>query len=267
MAAPTASRRRRAAGAGAGGPAPRAAGDAPAELAALARALRAALARRVAGAAALSIEELASRAETPAARDALRLLEALERARFEPGAAAPASDAVAAAVRALGATPPARSARAAATALVLAACVGASALGTGCATPSGADAPMTPAHLESLLRERTQELEVVQPNELRFSYSGVRMVCIHDVRADRMRIMAAVVEESTLTIAAARILLQANFGQTLDARYAIRAGMLYAVFLHPLSTLESRQLESALAQVANLVRNYGSSFSVKGPGV
>jgi len=76
-----------------------------------------------------------------------------------------------------------------------------------------------------------------------------------------------VVEESALTIAAARILLQANFGQTLDARYAIKEGMLYAVFLHPLSTLEPRQIESALAQVANLVRNYGTSFSVKGPGV
>jgi hypothetical protein len=41
--------------------------------------------------------------------------------------------------------------------------------------------------------------------------------------------------------------------------------MLYAVFLHPLSTLDPRQLESALDQVASLVRNYGTTFSVTVP--
>jgi hypothetical protein len=233
----------------------RAAGDAQGELAALARALRAALAHRLPGAAALSVEELESRAATRPAREAVRLLAALERARFEPGAPAPAADAVARAVRALGG-PSVGNARAVATALLCAA-----ALGGGCASPAGRDAPMTPGKLEELLREETQELEVVQ-NQLRFLYGGVRMVCIHDVRADRVRLVAAVAPESDLTVANARILLQANFGQTLDARYAIREGMLYAVFLHPLSTLVPRQIESALEQVASLVRNYGTSFSV-----
>ena len=67
-----------------------------------------------------------------------------------------------------------------------------------------------------------------------------------------------------MSVASARILLQANFGNTLDARYALREGMLYAVYLHPLSSLTLRDLEAALGQVASLVRNFGTSFSATG---
>jgi hypothetical protein len=81
------------------------------------------------------------------------------------------------------------------------------------------------------------------------------------VHADRMRIFAAVAEESALTVASSRILLQANFGKTYDARYALHEGVLYAVYLHPLSTLDPRELEAALPQVARLVRNFGSTYS------
>ncbi len=62
----------------------------------------------------------------------------------------------------------------------------------------------------------------------------------------------------------ARILLQANYGKTYDARYAIGDGMLWAVYVHPLTTLDPRDLESALTQVAKLVRNFGTSYSAGG---
>jgi len=125
---------------------------------------------------------------------------------------------------------------------------------------------MTPARLEAWLRDETDSFEVVD-GQLRFLHGGVRMICLHDVRTDRLRLVAAVSEESALTVVSARILLQANFGNTLDARYAIRDGVLYAVYLHPLSTVVIRDLESALDQVANLVRNFGTTFSAVESGL
>jgi hypothetical protein len=90
------------------------------------------------------------------------------------------------------------------------------------------------------LADETDEYEEVE-GQLRFLHGGVRMICLHDVRSDRLRLVAAVTEESALTIVTARILLQANFGNTLDARYAIRDGTLYAVYLTR-STLVTRDL-------------------------
>ena len=231
----------------------RASGDRTGELAAQARALRAALARDLPGAGALAVEELEARAERPAAREAAALLGALERARFAHGAAPPAADEIARAVRALGAG---RGARA-----TLLLCALGVAIAAGCAgDPMHRDEPMTPARLEAALREKAGDVENVE-GQLRFSFGGVRMVCVYDVHADRMRIVASVAEESILTVASARILLQANFSKTYDARYALHDGMLYAVYLHPLSTLDPRELEDALPQVARLVRNFGSTFS------
>ena len=106
---------------------------------------------------------------------------------------------------------------------------------------------------------------VLVDDQMRFTFGGVRMVCVYDIHTDRMRVMAAVAEESALTVVSARILLQANFGKTYDARYAIRDGMLYAVYLHPLSTLDPRELEAALPQLARLVRNYGTTYSAGSP--
>jgi hypothetical protein len=232
----------------------RAAGDRTGELAAQSRALRAALARDVPDALALDAEELAARAARPAARDAAALLASLERARFQPGAAAPAAEEVERAVRALAGG---RGLGPAASVLLLLA------LG-GCASdPATRDAPMTPARLEAELREKAADLENVD-GHLRFTFGGVRMVCLYDIHVDRVRIMAAVAEESALTVASARILLQANFATTFDARYGLHDGMLYAVFLHPLSTLDSRELEAVLPQLARLVRNYGTTYSAGG---
>jgi hypothetical protein len=227
----------------------RAEGDAAAELAAQSRALRAALARHIPDALALDAEELAARAAQPAARDAAALLASLERARFRPGVAPPAAAEIERAVRALAVF----------FVLAVGLCV------TGCASdPAQRDAPMTPARLEAELRDHASELEIVD-GQMRFTFGGVRMIAVYDLRFDRLRIMARVAEESALTIASARILLQANFATTYDGRYAIGDGMLYAVYLHPLSTLDPRELEDVLPQLARLVRNYGTSYSAGGP--
>ncbi|NJL83304.1 MAG: hypothetical protein HC890_10765, partial [Chloroflexaceae bacterium] len=48
---------------------------------------------------------------------------------------------------------------------------------------------------------------------------------------------------------------------TLDARYAVSNGVVFAAFVHPLSTLDERDFLSALRQVSQLVRNFGTSYS------
>ena len=236
----------------------RAAGDATAELAAQSRALRAALARHIPDALALDAEELAARAAQPAARDAAALLASLERARFRPGVAPPAAAEIERAVRALGA------ARGAGVAVALVTLLALAPVGGCVSDPAKRDAPMTPARLEAELRDHAGDLEVVG-EQMRFTFGGVRMVCLYDLHSDRLRIMAVVAEESTLTVVSSRILLQANFATTYDARYAIGDGMLYAIYLHPLSTLHPRELAAALVQVTRLVRNYGTTFSAGSP--
>jgi hypothetical protein len=235
-----------------------AAGDATAALGAHARALRAALSRHVPGAAALSVEELMARDPSPAVRAAVELLARVEQARYDRAAPAPAPEQIERAVRALTAGAGGAPSGLGSLFAVL--------LALGCAgSGTSPGDPMTPARLETLLRDQVEGVEEVEvDDQLRFVHDGVRMICVWDVRADRLRVVAAVAEESALTVASARILLQANFGNTLDARYAIRDGVLYAVYLHPLSTVDARELESALDQVAALVRNYGTSYSAAG---
>ena len=54
---------------------------------------------------------------------------------------------------------------------------------------------------------------------------------------------------------------EANFHTALDARYAFNKGILYAAYIHPLSTLTKAQLESALEQTATLAATFGKEYS------
>ena len=98
-------------------------------------------------------------------------------------------------------------------------------------------------------------------NVVKFQYRGVSIACVSDVTHDRMRLIAPIAESESLEASQLEILLTANFHTTLDARYALSNGIVYAAFLHPLSALDRAQLESAMRQVAALARNFGSSYS------
>lgn len=94
-----------------------------------------------------------------------------------------------------------------------------------------------------------------------FDIDGVRMACITDVRFDRMRLIAPICDEDELTEEQRKAVLEANFHTALDARYATSEGVLYAAFIHPLSSLTSEELRSAVGQVASLVETFGSTYS------
>lgn len=119
---------------------------------------------------------------------------------------------------------------------------------------------MTQAALEQLVREIAADA-TGDPGVLRFTIDGISMICLSDPRHDRMRIVAAVLDEAQLTEAQRRRVLEANFHSALDARYATSGGVLYAAYIHPLSSLTDDEVRAAVQQVGSLVRTFGNTYS------
>lgn len=142
--------------------------------------------------------------------------------------------------------------------------LGLAALLAGAAACASAPDPppiMTVERVERVLEEQGVSGLSVDGDQVRFVFDGVRMACVVDRDVDRMRLVAPVARESALTVVQARILLQANFHTTADARYAISDGILFALYAHPFASLSERELRSAVQQVASLVHTFGSTYS------
>ena len=131
-------------------------------------------------------------------------------------------------------------------------------LAVGCA--SAPAEPMSQASLAEYIRELAGSADVSE-NVVQFEYEGVRIASVSDATHDRMRLIAPIAELESLQPAQLEILLVANFHTTLDARYAVSDGVVYAAFLHPLSGLSRELLESAIRQVAALALTFGSTYS------
>lgn len=120
--------------------------------------------------------------------------------------------------------------------------------------------PMNQKTMEELIRRVAENVEG-EIGALRFSYGGVTLACVSDVRHDRMRLIAPIASTDELTPEHWRRMLDANFHTALDARYATSDGIVYAAFIHPLSPLTEEQLNSAIHQVATLAKTFGSSYT------
>ncbi len=119
---------------------------------------------------------------------------------------------------------------------------------------------MTQAQLESAIRAMADSAEG-GGGVLQFEYDGVILVCVSDIANDRMRIVAPIGDYSGITPQQKDLMLAANFHTALDARYAMSKGVLYAVFIHPLSTLAPVEISSAVRQVATLMQTFGREYS------
>lgn len=82
-----------------------------------------------------------------------------------------------------------------------------------------------------------------------------------DEAANRMRIISAITDVDQLSGDQLFYALAANFHSALDARYAISDGLVYAAFIHPLSSLSVAELRSAISQVASAHRTFGATYS------
>ena len=126
--------------------------------------------------------------------------------------------------------------------------------------PSKQPLRMTQQRMEAVLRALAPGAEGV-PGSLAFKFEGVQIECISDVTHDRMRLIAAIAPLSKLSGEQLTSILEANFHSALDARYATSRGYLYAAFIHPLSPLTEGEIRSAVAQVSNLARTFGTTYS------
>lgn len=119
---------------------------------------------------------------------------------------------------------------------------------------------MTSEELQQVLRDAADEIDG-DDGRWQLRVGEVALACMIDVRYDRMRLIAPIAELTELTDDVRDACLEANFHTALDARYATSDGVLYAAFIHPLSSLDEELAESALQQVTNLVETFGTTFS------
>ncbi|MGF1544344.1 MAG: hypothetical protein ACFB00_07585 [Parvularculaceae bacterium] len=94
-----------------------------------------------------------------------------------------------------------------------------------------------------------------------FTVSGTPVLFVHDVNANRMRLMSPAANVAEVGADELMRLMQANFESALDARYGVASGIVWSTFIHPLSTLSSEEFVSGLGQVVNLVNSYGGSYN------
>ncbi len=126
---------------------------------------------------------------------------------------------------------------------------------------SESEPPMTYERLGKIIFALDPEAQPRGPIGFQLTLLDVPVLVITDVFSDRMRAMVSIRSAEDLTPEDMRRMMQANFDSTLDARYAIANGTLWATFIHPLSSLEKNQLISGLAQTVNTAKTYGTLYS------
>lgn len=121
---------------------------------------------------------------------------------------------------------------------------------------------MTQENIEDFIKTsiHTKVLQA-EKGYLFFEYLGTKMVILSDEIHDRMRIISSITKYSNLAPKIKDSLMHSNFHLALDARYAVSDDVLYAAFIHPLSSLTQKDFESALKQVYNLVASFGKTYS------
>ena len=122
---------------------------------------------------------------------------------------------------------------------------------------------MTLGQLKSLIAEDAKVIEDRGYMAI-YELDSVLIYLVTDVDSDRMRMISGVAEEKELTEEDYKTILEANYDRALDAKYALSDGVLWSVFVHPLSDLTPFLIKNGLYQVRNLVYTYGSSYSSTG---
>lgn len=122
------------------------------------------------------------------------------------------------------------------------------------------EADMTLKRMESIVKEMASESEG-EKGRIRFVHEGVTMLLVSDPVRNRMRIIAPIVSYTDLDKVHLDAVMVSNFHLALDARYAVRDGVLYSAYIHPLRELRDDQVKSAVRQVASLARTFGTKYT------
>ncbi len=126
--------------------------------------------------------------------------------------------------------------------------------------PAEPEPPMSLERMGAILRALDPETRSAGPT-FQLTIEDIPVTVVADPAADRMRAMVPIRGADGLDADELRRLMQANFDSALDARYAVANGVLWGVFIHPLSPLERDQLISGVAQTVNVAKTYGTLYS------
>ena len=110
--------------------------------------------------------------------------------------------------------------------------------------------------VKAMAQESSGAAGVVQ-----FKFRGTNLYLISDVKHNRMRIIAPIVEYAKLERKHIDAAFESNFHKALDARYAVSEGILYSAYIHSMKELNEAQIQSAVSQVANLALSFGGDYS------
>ncbi len=122
---------------------------------------------------------------------------------------------------------------------------------------------MTQKRMEKIIRKHVGDTEGSK-GHITFIYKNIPLMCVSDVAHNRMRIIAPIDKSSNVSFPQIQLMMESNFHAALDARYATSNGILYAAFIHPLSSLTEEQIISALDQVATLALTFGTTYTSGG---
>lgn len=94
-----------------------------------------------------------------------------------------------------------------------------------------------------------------------FVINDFKVAIFSATQVNRMRVMVRIRSAEGITKEELLRIAQANLDSALDARYAIGQGILWATYIHPLSSLHPKQFIEAIGSTVNLAANYGTTYS------
>ena len=120
---------------------------------------------------------------------------------------------------------------------------------------------MTVPHLRAIIKRLDEKAQEPKAGTFLMVVNDFEILIVTAEQANRMRIMVRVRSAENLTKEELIRISQANLDAALDARYAIGRGVLWAAYVHPLSTLHPAQFIEAIGSTVNLAATYGTAYS------
>jgi len=119
---------------------------------------------------------------------------------------------------------------------------------------------MTPGKLITLIQKFDKDAKV-GGNGVEFKVNERELFMVYDKNADRMRIISPVAQSGIASEEVLIRMMQANYDAVLDARYAMANDIIWAVFLHPLSSLTQEDFLSGVAQTVTAADTFGTTYT------
>jgi len=123
---------------------------------------------------------------------------------------------------------------------------------------------MSLGRMGSIITRLDKAAELPRKGFWRFTIEGASVIVVADDEYDRLRILVGIQSAKDLTQDQLMKIAQSNFDTALDARYAVSQDILWAIYVHPLKSLDDKQFISAIGQTVNLAKSYGDGYSSGG---